>query len=110
MTDIKRDFLYEFNQKVREIYSQSPSIVSVFENIDNGSLRLSPIELPDADFVPDTPRIEALIRQAAQLFDEFVELFPGTFNFCAVLLLQSTVEFHHGPIDRYAGITGSLLV
>ena len=37
MTDIKRDFLYEFNQKVREIYSQSPSIVSVFENITASS-------------------------------------------------------------------------
>ena len=63
MTDIKRDFLYEFNQKVREIYSQSPSIVSVFENIDNGSLRLSPIELPDADFVNELSKFVFVVKK-----------------------------------------------
>lgn len=57
MTDIKRDFLYEFNQKLRDIYSENASIVSVFENIDNGFLRLSPVELPDVDFVNEVDRL-----------------------------------------------------
>ena len=30
--------------------------------------------LPDTDYMPGTPKIEALIRQSAQLFDEFAEL------------------------------------
>ncbi len=30
--------------------------------------------LPDADYIGGTPRIDALIRQASQMFDEFVEL------------------------------------
>ena len=63
MTDNKRDFLYEFNQKVREIYSESPSIVSVFENIDNGSLRLSPIELPDGEFVEEVGKLIFVIKK-----------------------------------------------
>lgn len=30
--------------------------------------------VPDLEYAPETPRIEALLRQAAQLFDEFAEL------------------------------------
>lgn len=63
MTDIKRDFLYEFNQKVREIYSQSHSIVSVFENIDNGFLKLGPAVLPDSDFVDEVSKFIFIVKK-----------------------------------------------
>ncbi len=42
MTDIKRDFLYQFNSGLYNCYSNKPSIVSVFENIENGELSLCP--------------------------------------------------------------------
>ena len=42
MTDIKRDFLYQFNSGLLNCYSNKPSIVSVFGNIDNGELSLRP--------------------------------------------------------------------
>ncbi len=37
-------------------------------------LRANIESLPDAEFVNHTPRVDALIRQAAQMFDEFTEL------------------------------------
>ena len=63
MTDIKRDFLYEFNQKVREIYSENPSIVSVFENIDNGSLKLSPSNFSLNSFLKEVEKCIFVIKK-----------------------------------------------
>ena len=54
----------EFRAKVTEVQQTSPYLSARVES------------LPDADYVPDTPRIEALHRQAAQLFDEFADLAP----------------------------------
>ncbi len=56
--------------------------------------------LPDADFVPDTPRIEALIRQAAQLFDEFVELSQRPVQ---DVMLRILAEHHPGRIADMIG-------
>ena len=56
--------------------------------------------LPDADFVPDTPRIEALIRQAAQLFDEFVELSQRPVQ---DVMLRILAEHHPGRIADMVG-------
>lgn len=69
MTDIKRDFLYEFNRGLRDIYSSKPSILSVFENIDNGTLRLAPIELKDADFLNEVNRLIFILKKI--LFDPY---------------------------------------
>ena len=65
MTDTKRDFLYEFNRGLALAYNSNPSIVSVFENIENGSLKLSPIEIPDADFVNEVSRCIFVIKKIA---------------------------------------------
>ena len=51
MADIKRDFLYEFNRDLRSVYSNNSSIVSVFESIDSGALRLSPDAFPQFEFL-----------------------------------------------------------
>lgn len=51
MTDTKRDYLYNFNRKLRDINSADSSIVSVFKNIDNDSLTLSPAQISNYDFV-----------------------------------------------------------
>ncbi len=56
--------------------------------------------LPDSDFVPDTPRIEALIRQAAQLFDEFVELSQRP---AQDIMLRILAEHHPGHIADMIG-------
>lgn len=63
MTDIKKDFLYEFNRGLREIYSNNPSIISVFENIDNGSLKLSPVEIPELEFVNEVGKCIFMLKK-----------------------------------------------
>lgn len=63
MADIKRDFLYEFNRELRKINSDSSSIVSVFESIDSGALRLSPVEVPYADFIDEVGKCIFIIKK-----------------------------------------------
>ncbi len=63
MADIKRDFLYEFNRMLRDIYSTSPSIVSVFESIDNGMLKLYPSAISDEDFVKEVGKAIFMIKK-----------------------------------------------
>ena len=63
MTDTKREFLYEFNHGLRDLYSNNPLIVSVFENIDNGNLRLIPANIPDADFVNKVGKCIYMIKK-----------------------------------------------
>ncbi|MBQ8145214.1 MAG: hypothetical protein IJ039_00365 [Clostridia bacterium] len=63
MTDIKRDFLYEFNNELRNIISNNSSIVSVFENIDNGSLKLSPTDFAVEDFLEEVGKCIFVIKK-----------------------------------------------
>lgn len=63
MADIKREFLYEFNRALRDIYSTSSSIVSVFESIDNGMLRLFPSNISDEDFVTEVGKVIFMIKK-----------------------------------------------
>ncbi len=63
MADIKRDFLYEFNRELRNIYSDSSSIVSVFESINSGALRLSPVEVPYAEFIEEVGKCIFVIKK-----------------------------------------------
>ena len=70
MTDIKRDFLYEFNNELRNINSGSSSLVSVFENIDNGSLKLSPADVTLNDFLEEVGKCIFVIKKI--LFNPYV--------------------------------------
>ena len=63
MTDTKRDFLYDFNRGLRELYSNNPSVVSVFENIDSGNLKLIPANIPEADFVSKVGKCIYMIKR-----------------------------------------------
>ena len=63
MADIKRDFLYEFNRMLRDVYSTSPSIVSVFESIDNGALKLSPFNLTDEGYVENVGKLIHMVKR-----------------------------------------------
>ena len=63
MTGNKRDFLYEFNRGLRAIYSSNPSILSVFENIENGSLHLKPAEIPEIDFIDAVGRCISVLKR-----------------------------------------------
>ena len=63
MTDIKRDFLYEFNRELREVYSKGSSIVSVFEGIDKGIIKLSPSNISDEDFVNEVGKAIFMIKR-----------------------------------------------
>ena len=65
MADIKRDFLYEFNRVLRDGYSTSPSIVSVFESIDNGILKLSPSAIYDDEFVKEVGKVIFMMKKIA---------------------------------------------
>ena len=65
MADIKRDFLYEFNRVLRDVYSTSPSIVSVFESIDNGTLKLSPSSIYDEEFVNEVGKVIFMMKKIA---------------------------------------------
>lgn len=63
MTDIKRKFLYEFNRGLRDAYSNKPTVVSVFENIDSGNIKLSPTDIPNADFVKEVGKCISAIKK-----------------------------------------------
>lgn len=63
MTDIKRDFLYEFNNELRNINSNNSSIISVFENIDNGTLKLSPADVVLEDFLDEVKKCIFVIKK-----------------------------------------------
>ena len=63
MTEIKRDFLYEFNRGLKNTYSNSHSILSVFENIENGAIKLAPIELPEEDFLGQVEKCIFIIKK-----------------------------------------------
>ena len=52
----------EYRARVSEVLQTDPYLCARIESV------------PDADYVPNTPKIEALTRQAAQLFDEFADL------------------------------------
>lgn len=52
----------EYRAKITEMHQTAPFLSARVESV------------PDLDYTPGTARIEALTRQAAQLFDEFVEL------------------------------------
>lgn len=56
--------------------------------------------LPDADFVPDSPRCEALMRQAAQLFDDFIELSQRPVQ---DVMLRILAENHPGHVADMIG-------
>ena len=56
--------------------------------------------LPEPGFVPDHPRIEALIRQSAQLFDEFTELSQRPVQ---DVMLRLLAERHPGHIADLIG-------
>ena len=80
MADIKRDFLYEFNRELRNINSCNSSIVSVFESIDSGALRLSPVEVPYAEFVEEAGKcifiIKKIVADPYKVFKGQQELVP----------------------------------
>ena len=63
MTDTKRDFLYEFNHSVKSVVDVDPSVVSVFENITNGNIRLCPVNIPDREFVNEVGRCIFIIKK-----------------------------------------------
>ncbi len=63
MADIKRDFLYEFNRGLKESYSSNSAIVSVFEDIDKGNLLLSPIDIPEKDFVEKVGKLVFMVKK-----------------------------------------------
>lgn len=63
MADTKRNFLYEFNRTLRSIYSESALIESVFENIDNGKLRLSPNEFVNPEFLSKTEKLVFILKK-----------------------------------------------
>lgn len=63
MADIKRDFLYEFNRELRNLYFDNSSIVSVFESIDRGALKLSPVQVPYADFIEEVGKCIFIIKK-----------------------------------------------
>ena len=63
MADTKRDYLYNFSNKLRDINSFDPSIVSVFENIDNKTLSLSPEEIANFDFVNKVDKCIFIIKK-----------------------------------------------
>ena len=65
MSDTKRDFLYEFNRGLRAIYSEDPSILSVFQSIENGRLQLKPTEIPEVDFIVAVGRCIPVIKRIA---------------------------------------------
>ena len=52
----------EYRARVTEVQQTDPYFCARVESV------------PDADYLPGTPKIEALTRQAAQLFDEFADL------------------------------------
>ncbi len=52
----------EYRAKVTQVQQTTPYLCARIESV------------PSAEYTPGTARIEALIRQAAQLFDEFAEL------------------------------------
>ena len=63
MTDTKRDFLYEFNRGLRATYSNSPSILSIFESIENGNLQLKPVEIPEVEFITAVGKCISVIKR-----------------------------------------------
>lgn len=63
MADIKRNFLYEFNRGLRSIYSGSSAVVSVFESIDSGALKLSPTEVSNAKFIEEVGKCIFIIKK-----------------------------------------------
>ncbi|MBE6674763.1 MAG: hypothetical protein E7596_06615 [Ruminococcaceae bacterium] len=63
MADIKRDFLYQFNSGLFKCYSNEPSIVSVFENIDKGELSLCPSENEYSGFLERVNRCIFIIKK-----------------------------------------------
>ena len=80
MADIKRDFLYEFNRELRNVYSDSSAIVSVFESIDNGALKLSPTEVSCAKFIEAVGKcifvIKKIVADPYKTFEGKQELVP----------------------------------
>ena len=52
----------EYRAKVTEVQQTDPYLCARVESI------------PDAEYAKGTPKVEALVRQAAQLFDEFADL------------------------------------
>ena len=41
---------------------------------------------------------------------ELIQFLSGSLDFCAVLLLQRPVKFHHGSVDGHAGFAGCFFV
>ncbi|MBQ4565379.1 MAG: endopeptidase La [Oscillospiraceae bacterium] len=78
----------EYRAEVTQILKESPYLCARVES------------LPDNEFVPGTPKIEALIRQAAQLFDEFVELSQRP---AQDIMLRILAEQHPGHIADMIG-------
>ena len=63
MAETKRSFLYDFNRTLREIYSCDSKLESVFENIDNGTLRISLNEVVDFDFLEKVNKLIFIIKR-----------------------------------------------
>lgn len=73
----------EYRARVTQIVKETPFLCARVESV------------PDEEFLSGTPRIEALIRQAAQLFDEFVELSQRP---AQDVMLRILAESHPGRI------------